>query len=37
MNIDFDKIIYYSAVPIFVALFIFLLVVFIKNLKNNKK
>lgn len=37
MNFDFDKIIYYSAVPIFVVLFIFLLIVFIKNLKNNKK
>jgi hypothetical protein len=33
---DFGKIIYYSAVPVFSVIFVFLLVVLIKMLKKNK-
>lgn len=33
---DFDKIIYYSATPIFSILLIFLVIVLVKTIKNNK-
>ncbi|AKA72255.1 hypothetical protein CSCA_5130 [Clostridium scatologenes] len=34
---EFQKIIYYSAVPVFSILFIFLLIVLIRTIMKNKK